>query len=146
MPLSGTLERKFLCGEHGAWERGKGGKGRSGLPSRENSGSLADALFCRIVYFSSSRGSCVKTARQWNDAVVPKFVPCSAPGGRAGAERLGQPPAARREKEARSGRIAAAKKAPAGPLVRPENDGTRCIFSCFFGREAEKWIDRKHGQ
>lgn len=99
-PLSGTLERKFLCGENGAWERGKGGKGRSGLPSRENSGSLADALFCRIVFFSSSRGSCVKTARQWNDAVVPNPVPCSALGGRAGVERLGQPPGASGERVA----------------------------------------------
>ena len=99
-PLSGTLERKFLRGKSGAWERGKGGKGRSGLPSRENAGSLADALFCRIVYFLSSRGSCVKTARQWNDAVVPKPVPYSALGGRAGAARQGAPGGASGERGA----------------------------------------------
>ncbi len=98
--LCGTLARKFLCGENGAWERGKGGKGRRGLPSRETAGSLADALFCRIVYFLSSRGSCVKTARQWNDAVVPKPVPYSALGGRAGAARQGAPGGASGERGA----------------------------------------------
>lgn len=77
----------------GKWSMGKG-QGRK-RPDRlavaGKNGRLADALFCRIVFSSPSRGSCVKTARQWNDTVVPKPVPCSALGGRAGAERLGQP-------------------------------------------------------
>lgn len=136
---------EVLCRENGAWERGKGGKGRIGLPSREKTDAWLTRSFAAL-FFPRRHGGAASKPR--GSGMMPScrnlfHVPHSA----AERERRGrEPPAARREKEARSGRIAAAKKTPSGPLVRPENGGTRCIFSCFFGREAEKWIDRKHGQ
>ena len=47
---------EVLCGENGAWERGKGGKVRALLAVAGKNGRLADVLFCRIVFFLAVTG------------------------------------------------------------------------------------------